>query len=90
MTKEERIEACYQHCCLTYADNLTMNNQSLRERFGLNKNQGTIASHINQAAGVAVEAVDDVSVAALMGGIEAVVKHSDDRLVVGELAVVQS
>ena len=46
MTKEERIEACYQHCCLTYADNMTMNNQSLRERFGLNKNQGTIASHI--------------------------------------------
>ena len=46
MTREERIEACYQHCCLTYADNLTMNNQSLRGRMGLNKNQGTIASHI--------------------------------------------
>ena len=46
MTKEERIEACYQHCCLTYADSETMNNQSVRERFGLNKNQGTIASHI--------------------------------------------
>lgn len=46
MTREERIDACYQHCCLTYADNLTMNNQSLRDRFGLNKNQGTIASHI--------------------------------------------
>ena len=46
MTREERIEACYQHCCLTYADNETMNNQSVRERFGLNKNQGTIASHI--------------------------------------------
>lgn len=46
MTKEERIDACYQHCCLVYADNETMNNQSLRERLGLNKNQGTIASHI--------------------------------------------
>lgn len=46
MTKEERIEACYQHCCLTYADNESMNNQSVRERFGLNKNQATIASHI--------------------------------------------
>lgn len=46
MTKEERIEACYQHCCLMYADNESMNNQSVRERFGLNKNQGTIASHI--------------------------------------------
>ena len=46
MTREERIEACYQHCCLMYADNEPMNNQSVRERFGLNKNQGTIASHI--------------------------------------------
>lgn len=46
LTKEERVEACYQHCCLAYADNETMNNQSVRERFGLNKNQGTIASHI--------------------------------------------
>ena len=46
LTKEERIEACYQHCCLCYADGETMNNQSLRERFGLNKNQSTIASHI--------------------------------------------
>ena len=46
LTIEERIEACYQHCCLAYADNETMNNQSVRARFGLNKNQGTIASHI--------------------------------------------
>lgn len=46
MTKEERIEACYQHCCLMYADGEAMNNMSVRERFGLNKNQGTIASHI--------------------------------------------
>lgn len=46
MSKEERIEACYQHCCLNYADCETMNNQSVRERFGLNKNQSTIASHI--------------------------------------------
>ena len=46
MTREERIDACYQHCCLVYADNETMNNQSFRERLGLNKNQGTIASHI--------------------------------------------
>lgn len=46
MTKEERIEACYQHCCLMYADNEPMNNQSVRVRFGLDKNHGTIASHI--------------------------------------------
>ena len=46
MTREERVEACYQHCCLMFADRETMNNQSVRERFGLNKNQSTIASHI--------------------------------------------
>lgn len=46
MTREERIEACYQHCCLMFADRETMNNQSVRDRFGLNKNQSTIASHI--------------------------------------------
>lgn len=46
MTKEERIEACYQHCCLAFEDNEAMNNKSVRDRFGLNKNQGTIASHI--------------------------------------------
>ncbi len=46
MTKEERIEACYQHCCLNFADNEPMNNQSVRERFGLNKNKSALASHI--------------------------------------------
>ncbi len=46
MTKEERIEACYQHCCLNFADNEAMNNQSVRERFGLNKNKSALASHI--------------------------------------------
>lgn len=29
-----------------FADRETMNNQSVRDRFGLNKNQSTIASHI--------------------------------------------
>lgn len=42
---KERL-ACYQHCCLMFADRETMNNQSVRERFGINKNQSTIASHI--------------------------------------------
>lgn len=46
MSKEERVEACYQHCCLTYADGESMNNQSVRERFGLDKNKSTMASHI--------------------------------------------
>ena len=33
MSKEDRIRACYQHCCLKYMENEKMTNQSLRERF---------------------------------------------------------
>lgn len=46
MTKQEKIMACYQHACLLHEDNLAINNQSLRERFGLNKNQSSVASRI--------------------------------------------
>lgn len=46
MTKAEKIRACYQHACLMYEDNATINNQSIRERFELNKNQSSVASRI--------------------------------------------
>lgn len=46
MTKEEKIRACYQHACLLYEDNLSMTNQSLRERLGISKNNSSIASRI--------------------------------------------
>ena len=46
MTKEERVLACYQHACLLYEDRKSLNNESVRERFGLDKNQSGIASHI--------------------------------------------
>lgn len=46
MTKHEKIMACYQHACLVYEDNTAINNQSVRERFGLNKNQSSVASRI--------------------------------------------
>jgi predicted HTH transcriptional regulator len=46
MTKEEKIEACYQHACLLNEDGMTMNNQSVRERFNLNKTQSSVASRI--------------------------------------------
>lgn len=46
MTKREKIMACYQHACLMYEDNIAINNQSIRERFGLNKNQSSVASRI--------------------------------------------
>ena len=37
MTKQEKIEACYQHACLVYEDNKAINNKSVRERFGIDK-----------------------------------------------------
>lgn len=46
MTKREKIMACYQHACLMFEDNVAINNQSVRERFGLNKNQSYVASRI--------------------------------------------
>ena len=35
MDREDRVRACYQHCCLRYVMNEKMTNQSLRERFKL-------------------------------------------------------
>lgn len=35
MNREERVRACYQHCCLQYVTNKRMTNQTLRERFKL-------------------------------------------------------
>ena len=46
MTRDERVEACYQHACLLYEDRCTLSNQSVRERFGLDKNKSAMASHI--------------------------------------------
>ncbi len=46
MTKQEKILACYQHACLMYEDGETINNQSIRQRFELSKNDSSIASRI--------------------------------------------
>lgn len=46
MTKSEKIDTCYQHACLLYEDGKSINNQSIRERFNLNKNQSAMASRI--------------------------------------------
>ncbi|MEN8220976.1 MAG: ATP-binding protein [Pseudomonadota bacterium] len=35
MNKSERIQACYQHCCLKYVMSEMMTNQSFRERLGI-------------------------------------------------------
>jgi predicted HTH transcriptional regulator len=46
MTKPEKIRACYQHTCLLFEDRKDLNNQSLRERFGIDKNNSAVASRI--------------------------------------------
>lgn len=47
MTREERVAVCYQHVCLLYEDELAINNQIVRERLNLNKNQMVLASRIH-------------------------------------------
>jgi predicted HTH transcriptional regulator len=46
MTKEERIFACYQHACLLYEDRKAINNQSIRERFGIDIRNSATASRV--------------------------------------------
>ncbi|GHT76321.1 hypothetical protein AGMMS50262_14200 [Bacteroidia bacterium] len=46
MSKEDRIRACYQHCCLRYMDNEKMTNQSFRERMGIDEKNYPMASKV--------------------------------------------
>ncbi len=46
MDKQDKIRACYQHCCLRYISNNIMTNQSLRDRFGIEDQNAATASRI--------------------------------------------
>lgn len=46
MDRNDRIRACYQHCCLRYVMKEPMTNQSLRERFKLSDERAETASRI--------------------------------------------
>lgn len=46
MSSEDRIRACYQHACLQYVSNQPANNQSVRRRFNISKNNTSMASKI--------------------------------------------
>lgn len=46
MSRKERVEACYQHCCLKYVSGDTMTNSSLRERFGITRENYPMAHRI--------------------------------------------
>lgn len=46
MSKEDRIRACYLHCCLKYVNREDMNNTTLRERFGIEPKNSAMVSRI--------------------------------------------
>lgn len=46
MDSEEKIRACYLHCCLKYVNHEPMNNTSLRARFQIQDGNAAIASRI--------------------------------------------
>ena len=46
MDRNDRVRACYQHCCLRYVMNEKMSNQSLRERFKLLEEKAETVSRI--------------------------------------------
>ncbi|MDQ5921381.1 MAG: ATP-dependent helicase RecG [Pseudomonadota bacterium] len=46
MTTEERIRACYLHCCLKYVSYEPINNVSLRKRFSLGEENSASVSRV--------------------------------------------
>jgi predicted HTH transcriptional regulator len=46
MEREDRIRACYQHCCLKYVAGSKMSNQTIRERFRIEERNYPMASKI--------------------------------------------
>ncbi len=48
MEQDERIRACYLHCCLKYVNKEPMNNTSLRERFNIAKSNSSMVSRVIQ------------------------------------------
>jgi ATP-dependent DNA helicase RecG len=46
MDTDEKVRACYLHCCLKYVNHEPMNNASLRERFKIEVGNAAIASRV--------------------------------------------
>lgn len=46
MDRNDRIRACYQHCCLLFVTNRVMTNSTLRDRFGIEASKPAGASRI--------------------------------------------
>lgn len=50
MDKADRIRACYLHACLKYVNHEYMTNKSIRERFGIDKENKAMASRLIREA----------------------------------------
>ena len=50
MSKSDKVRAVYQHCCLKYVSGEYMTNQSLRERFNIDKENYPVASRLIRGA----------------------------------------
>ncbi len=50
ITKEERVQACYQHACLKYLANEMLTNKSLRERLGVDEKNYPLVSVVIKEA----------------------------------------
>jgi ATP-dependent DNA helicase RecG len=46
MARDDRVRACYQHCCLRHVTHQWTNNESLRARFKLPESRAEVASRI--------------------------------------------
>jgi len=46
MNKEDKVRACYQHCCLQYVAGGKMTNETLRGRLSIAASNYSIASRI--------------------------------------------
>jgi ATP-dependent DNA helicase RecG len=50
MDTEDRMRACYQHCCLCYVNREPMNNTSVRKRFEIDEGNSAMASRVIKQA----------------------------------------
>lgn len=50
MDTEERVRACYQHCCLKYVNKEPMNNATVRQRFNIEEGNSAMASRVIKQA----------------------------------------
>jgi ATP-dependent DNA helicase RecG len=50
LAPEERVQAVYQHCCLRFVTNQITNNESIRERFKIEKQNSAQASRLLREA----------------------------------------